>query len=78
MGRTDRMVNKLDVVTDLPPLDDYAPTPYGRWVPYNQSATNATMVQVRRCISFLPSAVAACLGATMYVREVSRSLLFHC
>lgn len=51
VGHTNRMVDRLDIVPALPPLDDYAPTPYGRWFPYNQSTTNATiMVQVRRRI----------------------------
>lgn len=54
------MINKLDIVPALPPLDDFSPTPYGRWMPYNQSLTNATtMVQVQ---NFLPhKACAACI-----------------
>lgn len=37
VGRSQRAVHTLDVVPALPPLDDYRPVDYGRWIPRNQT-----------------------------------------
>jgi hypothetical protein len=37
VGRHQRAVHTLDVVPALPPLDDYRPVDYGRWIPRNQT-----------------------------------------
>jgi len=31
VGRSQRQVNTLDLIPALPPLSDFAPTPWGRW-----------------------------------------------
>lgn len=37
VGRQQRAVHTLDVVPALPPLDNYAPVDYGRWIPRNET-----------------------------------------
>ncbi len=43
VGRSQRLVNALDIVPALPPLNDFTPTPWGRWTPTN-TTTNATFL----------------------------------
>ena len=42
VGREQRVVDKLDIVPSLPPLEGFAPVDYGRWIPAN----NTLLVQV--------------------------------
>jgi hypothetical protein len=73
VGRHQQAVHTLDVVPALPPLDDYRPVDYGRWIPRNQTV----VVQVPAPL-FFPSHRAASLLLTVCCRFVRAGTEHRC
>lgn len=51
VGRAQRNVDAFDAMPQLPPLSDFTPTPWGRWMPPNTTVNTTYLVQVNITIS---------------------------
>lgn len=47
VGRSQRNVDEADAMPQLPPLSDFVPTPWGRWIVTNTSLNATYVVEVR-------------------------------
>ena len=46
MGRAQRIVEGTDALPQFPPLSDFTPTPWGRWIQSNTTANATFTVEV--------------------------------